>query len=694
MKEQTTTRQQVYKSLGAMVIDLAETFRPPERLTVSQAAAKYRYLNTPGAYVGPWLNETVPYMVKPMNTLTSRMYDACIFVGPAQCGKTDGLLLNFAAYTVKVDPMDLILYCPTNSAARDFSTRRIDRMHRHSPEIGMMMQKSRDTDNKFDKHYKDGTILTLSWPSVTEFAGRPIGRVCLTDYDRMPDDIDGDGEPFDLASKRTTTFGSFAMTLAESSPSREVEEGGKKWIASSPHEAPPCKGILGLYNRGDRQRRYWKCPHCREWFEPTFKLLKWEDKHDAMASADTVYMETPCCAGRIEADQRNDLDQWGEWLIDGETLDKDDRRHGTPRRSRIASFWLNGVVAAFISWRKLVFNYITAEEDYERTQSQEALKKFYNTDLGEPYFYRGNETVLLPEVLKARAVPVREKHVPKAVRFLLAMVDVQKNMFVVNVFGVAPGEPYDLHIVDRFNVVKSKRIDADGDAEWVKPHAYLEDWKELETQVMDRTYPLDDDTGRHMQIKLTCCDSGGREGVTGMAYNFYRQLRENGKHGRFHLIKGEPKPGVPRARVSYPDSNQKDKWSAARGDVPVLFLNSNLLKDSALGRLEVIQPGKGMLHFPDWLHDSYYVQLVAERRTEKGWISTSIKRNESWDLLYYCIGANASQLLLTEKFDWNNPPQWAAEWDRNLLVGEAGQQRFAQMSSDEYDFAKLAGALA
>lgn len=677
-----------------MVCELADTFRPPERLTVSAAASKYRYLNTPGAYVGPWLNETTPYMVEPMNELTSRDYDAEVFVGPAQCGKTDGLLLNFLGYNVKVDPMDMILYCPTNSAARDFSVRRVDRMHRYSKEIGAMMKRNRDTDNKFDKHYKDGTILTLSWPSVTEFAGRPIGRVCLTDYDRMPDDVDGDGEPFDLASKRTTTFGSFAMTLAESSPSREIEDNGRKWIASSDHEAPPCKGILGLYNRGDRRRRYWQCPGCKDWFEPKFDQLKWDTLRDSSSSADTVRMEAPCCGHRIEADERNDIDQWGVWLKDGETIDKNGRRGGNPRRARIASFWLNGVVAAFVSWRKLVATYIEAMEDYQRSGSQESLKKFYNTDLGEPYFYKGNETVMLPEVLKSRAKEVPEKTVPEDVRFLLATCDVQKNMFVVQVFGISPGVPYDIHVIDRFNVYKSDRLDHDGEHEWLKPATYLEDWDKLISEVMMKTYPLADGSPRAMQIKMTVCDSGGREGVTTNAYSFYRRLREQNLHGRFHLVKGEPKPGQPRTRIGYPDSNQRDRYAAARGDVPVLFLNSNVLKDAALGRLESIQEGKGMVHFPNWLPDWFYVELVSERRTEKGWVATSLKRNEAWDLLYYCIGLCASPLILAEKFDWTDPPGWARPWGDNLLVQTNGEQRFAEKSSIDYDFGKLAAALA
>jgi phage terminase large subunit GpA-like protein len=211
---------------------------------------------------------------------------------------------------------------------------------------------------------------------------------------------------------------------------------------------------------------------------------------------------------------------------------------------------------------------------------------------------------------------------------------------------------------------------------------------------MEKTYPLGDGSDRIMQIKMTFCDSGGREGVTTNAYAFYRRLREAGLNGRFHLVKGEPKPGQPRTRIGYPDSNQRDRYAAARGDVPVLFFNSNLLKDAALGRLESIEPGKGMVHFPDWLPDWFYVELVSERRTDKGWVATSLKRNEAWDLLYYCIGSCASSLLLVEKFDWDNPPGWATDWDTNSLVANSGQQRFAEKSSEVYDFAKLASALA
>lgn len=321
--KKTTTR---YRSVEHIVASLAKLLRPPKRRTVAECAGKYRYLNNAGAYVGPWLNTKAPYLVEPMNELDSREFEGAVFVGPAQSGKTDALILNWITFGVKADPMDMIVYSPTNTSARDFSIRRIDRLHRHSKKVGAKLLKNRDADNKFDKHYDNGMLLTLGWPTVDQLSGKPVPRVALTDYDRMDDDIGGDGSAYDLAAKRTTTFGSFKMALAESSPSKPIEN--TRWIASSPHEAPPAKGILSLYNRGDRRRWYWPCPHCSAYFEGRFTHLEWDDKNDPLASAETVRMICPTCGHRIMPDDRHEMQQWGMWVKDGEGVDAKGRRFG------------------------------------------------------------------------------------------------------------------------------------------------------------------------------------------------------------------------------------------------------------------------------------------------------------------------------------------------------------------------------
>lgn len=684
-----------FKHLGEIFCSLSEMLQPPERLTVSQAASKYRYVNSPGSYVGKWFTLMVQYMREPMDTFTSREYSGMIFAGPAQSAKTDCLVLNTLTYSIKVEPMDMMIVCPTNVAARDFSIRRIDRLHRHSTEVGDMLVQGASSDNVFDKHYTNGMLMTLSWPTPTELAGKPIPRIVLTDRDRMVDDVAGDGEPFDLAGKRTTTFGSYAMTVAESSPSRPVEN--LKWIARTPHEAPPAGGIMALYNRGDRRRWYWPCPSCGEYFEGNFKHLTWErapgqTNHE---TGETVRMICPHCAFRIHPDQREEMQLWGVWVKDGQGVDREGRVFGPSARTTIASFWLNGVAASFTNWKKLVAMYLDADDTFQNTGKEGSLTKFYNNDLGEPYYPRSANDLRLPETLKSRAEKLRERHVPAGVRFLIATVDVQKNMWRVNVYGILPGAPFDVVVIDRFDIRKSKRLDDEGEHLWVKPHAYLEDWDEITEHVIEREYPLDDDTGRMMGVKFVGCDSGGKEGVTTMAYSYYRKLREQNKHRRFILIKGDKLTSQPRARLTYPDSSKKDSKSGARGDIPVLNLNVNLLKDDLDGRLDSLIPGKGMIRFADWMPDTFYSELCSEIRTLKGWENPSGHRNEDWDLTVYCLGLCVSELLRVEHLDWQNAPNWAGLWDVNDLVRKPEEApRFQTALHSARSFADFARALA
>lgn len=683
-----------FKRIEDITISLLGILKPPERLSVSQTAAKYRYLNNPGAYIGVWKNSTVPMMVEPMDELTSRHHDGLIFVGPAQSAKTDALMLNWMVYSIKSDPMDIIIYNPTTAAARDFSMRRVDRVNRHSPEVGGLLAKSRDSDNRLDKHYSTGAMVTLSHPSVTELAGKPVPRVGFTDYDRMPEDIDGDGSAYDLGAKRITTFGSSGMCAAESSPSKPIED--LKWIAKTPHEAPPAKGILALYNRGDRRRWYWPCPHCGKYFEGEWKHLHWDSSlPTTIEQAESVYMACPISGCIINEDERFEMQLWGTWLKDGEAFNSEGKIIGQGQRTLIASFWLKGVAAAFTTWRKLVSTYIAADREYEMTNDEGALQKFFNTDLAEPYIPKSAESERIPEYIKSRAEDLGEKVVPFGVRCLLATVDVQKNAFVVQVHGISPGLPCDITIIDRFTITKSKRLDHDGERVFVKPATYLEDWDEIYDQVMQASYPLADNSGRRMMVKLTMCDSGGKAGVTPNAYEFYRKLRRENKHARFHLLKGDSNPGQARTRLSYPDAQKKDRSAAARGDVPVMMMNSNVLKDSLNGRLDCVTPGKGLIRFPDWLPDWFFVELCAEKRTNKGWENTAHARNEAWDLLYYCLGIIASKLLMLEHIDWASPPRWAAEWDTNDMISLPDQgNKFAQVTNTDYDFSKLAENLA
>lgn len=690
-----TTNSRTFRSVSDIVCALSEQLRPPERLSVSEASVKYRYVNNPGSYVGKWQNKTAPYLVEVMDSFSSPNYYGLVFAAPAQCGKTDALCINTIVHSVMVDGLDLTLYSPTNTDARDFSVRRIDRLNRHSEKIGERLLKGSNSDNKFDKTYSNGVLLTLGWPTAGQFAGRPIPRVVLTDYDRMPEDVDGEGSPYDLAAKRTTTFGSFAMAAAESSPSRAVTN--PRWVRTSPHMAPPTTGILALYNRGDRRQWYWPCPHCEDYFVGSFQQIKWDSSLDTFADqASTAHMVCPCCQEKIGWDDRFGMLQKGTWLADGQSIERGGRVYGRPMRTGIASFWLNGVAAAFMTWERLVVNYLNAENEYKNTNSEEALKKFYNTDLAQPYYPKAQESIRQPEIIKSREEPLEQQSVPPGVRFMMATIDVQKNMFVVQVHGVIPGtKKADFVVIDRFDIMYSERLNDDGERLWVKPHSYPEDWDLITQRVLMKSYPLADGSGRKMAIKMTCCDSGGRAGATTNAYEFYRRLKRQGLDSRFVLLKGASQPSAPRVRIDYPDSNRKDRHAGARGDVPVMFLNPNMLKDELDGRLDVLDPGQGLIRFPDWLPDSFYAELCVEVRVDGVWKNPNKYRNESWDLLYYAIGLFVSPYIRGDKLNWDNPQSWFAQWSNNSLVTEGDVMHdIVKPQRDRFDLAQLAQQLA
>jgi phage terminase large subunit GpA-like protein len=676
-------------TLAQVVLDVASIFRPPERLTVSEAAEKYVYLNNAPSYIGPYKNDETPYMIEPMNLAMSRDYTSLVFVGPAQSGKTQAIILNVIAYVIMCNPMDVVLYHMTQSAARDFSKRRIDRMHRHSKLIGAELQSGQHADNTHDKTYKSGMMLSVSWPSISEMSSKPVPIVMFTDYDRMPDDIQGEGSPFVLGQKRTTTFRNLGMTIVDSSPGREVEQEkdeDRKRIKGD-HEAPPCTGILGLYNQGDRHRLYWPCPECGDYFEPSFSLLVWKTKDEegrdlSMSEiGDTVRMRCPHCDAKIEHHMKEVMNKRRKWLREGEKIDRDGNVTGNPRRSKMASFWQKGPSATYITWRDMVVKYLEAELHYERTGSQEELKATVNTDQAEPYVPRGTGQERLAEDLEARADKnLPERAVPKGVRCLFATCDTQKNRWEVQVHGVKPGAPYDLVVIDRFKIEKSNRLDADDDPLWVKPASYPEDWDLLIEKVMDKTYPLETGDG-HMAIAMTFCDSGGGKershdkkasgvdedmSVTSNAYNFWRRLRKMGRADRFMLLKGDPNLLSPRAHVEYPDSKRNDRKAGAMGEIPVLFLNVNSLKDTLNSMLERTEPGGGMIEFPAWLPSRWFEELTAESRGKRGWFKIGSRRNESWDLLTYCLGACLFRRI--EKVDWTAPPPWLSEWDSNPFV--------------------------
>lgn len=680
-------------SIEKIALAAADMIRPNARMTVSEWAEKNRYLNNPGSYVGPWRNSKAPYLIEVMDCLTSLDHRAVAFAASARSGKSD-IWFNWHGYTVDCDPADMIVYFMSRHYAEDWSQSELDKVY-HAKEPGKkrslfqrLLAPGKRNRTLTRIRFLSGMLLRLSWPAITEMSGKTIPRTALNDMDHMDQDVAKMGHPFYLAMKRTGSFKRYGMTYAESTPGFEVVD-PHAWIASSPHEAPPVvDGILKIYNHGDRRRWYWKCPSCSNAFEPSFEHLDWDDTLPTISEcAATVHMVCPHCSHKMTQDAREKIHagypETCRWLKEGETWDADGVVHGKGVPNDIASFWLKGPAAFGQSWFEIVKEFLQAMEDYESTGSITALKSNMELSQGEPYQPPRNQLARLPETLKSRAedwgaglsFDVKEPSVPDWVHFLVATVDVQARSFVVQITGVGPTG---FTLVDMFKIRHSNRHD-ESDIRRpilpIDPAGHEEDWDFIQSMVIEASYPLADGSGRRMPIKITGCDSGGRLGVTVNAYNYWRKLRDDesgvGHHRRFHLIKGEPSKSAPRRMTRYPDSNRNDRHSGARGDVPVQFLNSNLMKDQ-LDAILIREDDMGLRwRYPRWAPDFYYKQMTSEKRTIKGWEAPSGRRNEAWDLSYYAIGVCLHTDINWEKMRWDDIdslPGWAKPWDQNDLI--------------------------
>ncbi|EFD0107721.1 TPA: phage terminase large subunit family protein [Escherichia coli] len=640
--------------------DSGYILRAPRRMRVADAVAQYMRVPMGAGNSVPWDPLVAPYVIEPMNCLASREYDAVIFVGPARTGKTIGLIDGWVIYNVICDPADMLIIQMTEEKAREHSKKRLARTFRVSPEEVSRLSPNKNDNNVYDRTFLAGNYLKIGWPSVNIMSSSDYKCVALTDYDRFPEDIDGEGDAFSLASKRTTTFMSSGMTLVESSPGRDVKD--VKWRRTSPHEAPPTTGILSLYNRGDRRRWYWPCPHCGEYFQPCGDVVAgFRDIADPVLASEAAYIQCPSCSGRIMPEQKRELNGRGVWLRDGESINADGSRYGDPRRSRIASFWMEGPAAAYQTLSQLVYKLLTAEQEYETTGSEETLKTVINTDWGLPYLPRASMEQRKSELLEQRAEPVPSRSVPDGVNFLVATVDVQAGRhrrFVVQVTGY--GSRGERWIIDRYNITQSLRGDSDGESQRIDPASYPEDWDVLLTDVFHKSWPLASDPSQQMRLMAMAVDSGGEDGVTDNAYKFWRRCRRDGLGKRIYLFKGD---SIRRAKLitrTFPDNTGRTgRRAQAAGDVPLWLLQTDALKDRVNNALWRDSPGPGYVHFPDWLGSWFYDELTYEERSSDGkWSKPGRGANEAFDLMVY---AEALVILHGyEKIRWPDAPEWAS----------------------------------
>jgi phage terminase large subunit GpA-like protein len=657
-------RLPAFVSPAEIVAQVIDGLRPPERLGVEEVATRSRKARV-GMQWQAWDASAAPYMSEPQDIMTSRRYQALAFCGPAQSLKTSAIIENAIAHAIAAQPRAVHVVQMDRISAQAFSHEKISPMITHSPDLAARRMPGRQADNIFTKTFLGGMRLSIGWPTASSLSSRAIPLVLLTDYDRMADNIDGEGSAWGLARNRPVSFGSLGMVAAESSPGRDVIK--DRWQADTIHEAPPCGGILGIYNQGTRARWHWRCSDCAHEFEPRLDRLKWPDDltpHDAGAAAVLV---CPECGSIIEPAQKRAMNAAGRWLHEAA-----DGARAVPlgdldiRRSDIATYWMQGAAAALSTWAGIVSQYVAARRAFDDAGDVDGLRAVMNTAHAIPFRRpaRRGETAATAEALHGAAADRAFRVVPQGARLVLAAVDVQggaRARFVVQIEAWGLGGRR--WLIDRYEIT-APPADAPGAAgRGIDPAKYADDWQALH-QVAARAYPVEG-AGHALRPVAVAIDSGGEAGVTDLAYAFYRSERAAGRAAAWRLARpvGGIQPGL--AWVQTPKRGSKGRAAAA--DLPLLYIATDRAKDAiaaALGRPEGVDRA---YRIPKTAPPQVFREITAEEATPQGWrLRKGEIRNEALDLAVYALGL--ATVLKADRLAVDAGQAWAIEGPRNAYA--------------------------
>jgi len=426
-----------------------KTLKPPERLTVSEWADKYRILDAKtSAEPGPWRTARTPYLQGIMDAFTDPDIEEIIFVKPTQVGGTESLL-NILGYIISQDPSPTLIVYPTLDLAEYTSKNRIQPMIDLCP---ILKERYQERESKVLELQFDGMYVVLSGAnSPASLASRPIRYLFMDEVDKFPPFAGKEADPRSLARERTKTFAHNRKIYQTSTPTRNGAPIWQEWETA------------------DDQRQYFvPCPHCGHYQTLKFKQVKWP-KHEGKETTPeearaTAYYECEQCKGIITDGHKPAMLRNGRW----ESI----KKTGT----RKTAFHLNALYSPWVRFGDVAYEFLRSK-DYP-----DLLMNFINSWLAEPW--EQTEAKMNADLVLERQSEYEEGRVPDGTLLITAGVDVQQDCFyyTIRAWGAAM-------------------------TSWNIAHGVAETWEDIE-YIMN--LPYYDRQGNMYQVNLCAIDSGDR----------------------------------------------------------------------------------------------------------------------------------------------------------------------------------------
>ena len=572
---------------------------PPDDLTVSQwAEAKRRLSAESAAEPGPWRTERTPYLREPMDAFTDPKVRHIIMVAASQVGKSE-FLNNCIGYIIDEDPGSILFVHPTTIDAQEYSKLRIAPMLRDSPALRQKIAapKSRDSHNTILQKAYPGGILTMCGSTEAHaLASKPIRYVFGDERDRWATSAGNEGDPWDLAMARQTTFYN-AKAVEVSTPTIKN-----------------ASAIEAAYYTGTMERWNSRCPHCGEYHEIRWSDIRFEHdeiivSHKKTFKVKKVYYTCPGCGCvSTEAEMKRAPAKW---------IAENPEAYGQGTRS----FWLNAFVSQWASWESIVLKYLNA------LGSTKKMQVVYNTCFGETWEDRGDiedeDSLLARREDYGKDENGEPVELPPGVLVLTAGVDTQDDRMEYEIVGHG-------HFGETWGIEKGIVMGRpDDDTTWDK----------LDEVVFDRVLRFENGVG--LRVSMSFVDEGG---------HFTQSVRLNCRarvSKKVFCIKGMP--GQDKPYISPPKKQKIIVNQIAVGTCWQYQLGVDSGKEIIMDNLRVQTPGQKYCHFPkrDDYGSAYFTGLLSETKVydpnkKQPWQWKKIpghERNEPLDCRNYALAA-------------------------------------------------------
>lgn len=536
---------------------------------------------------GPFKPEK--FQIEMMDVILDPLVHEVVIMKSTQVGYTDAVVNNVCGYFIDADPKPIMIVQPTIDNAKDFGKKRITPMIESCAALRDKIRPptSRRSGNTLAlKEFPGGFLKLTGANSGAGLRSDPVPVVLFDEVDGYPLDVDGEGDPVAIGTRRTDGYADWKIVKG-----------------STPAKPKGISAIERDFQRSDMRRFHVRCPFCSAaqvlwWRDPKTKEYRLSYAVNADGQVDPASVAYKCaaaaCGKLIPERYKQQMLNGGEWVAE------------FPDRP-VVGFHIN---ALYSPWRENWFQLAQEWHEANKENNPEKLKAFINLRLGETWEEQGDSVEAV--TLKARLEPYQAE-VPDGVGLLTAAVDVQSDRLEVVVKGWGDKEESWL--------IAYQQCFGDPGQEAV--------WNELDSFLLST---WDHASGQKVKITVTMIDSGGLH--TDSVYRFVRARQ----HRKIFALKGSSEAGKEiLGKFSTNNAYRIRLW----------LIGTDTAKDRIFARLKIPGPGPAYMHLPDFAEDEYLAQLTSEKavrryRRGKGTIREYVKtraRNEALDLEVYSLAA-------------------------------------------------------